>query len=86
MWEHALVHMLSPFDAYSESLYIYLVLVIVALLGVGRQGGFSSHEFIPAFWCGCHLTIEFFVFQGALQRLVYFLVMASRTGLVWTIF
>ena len=40
IWGHALVHVLV--DESSDSLHIYLALLSVALLGVGRRGGFSS--------------------------------------------
>ena len=42
---HALVHFSSPVDAYSDGLHIYLALVIAAILGVVRQGGFSPRNF-----------------------------------------
>ena len=42
---YALKHFLSPVDTSSDSLRIYLPLFSAALLGVGRQGGFSSHIF-----------------------------------------
>ena len=38
---HAFLHVLSPFDAYLDSLHIDLALVSAAHLGVGWKGGFS---------------------------------------------
>ena len=40
---HEVVHLLSPVDAYSDGLYIYLALVSAAILGIDRNGGLSSH-------------------------------------------
>ena len=53
---------LSPVNASSDSLHIYLAIVSVALLGVGRQGGLSSHMFTPDFWSGRHMPIWLFCF------------------------
>ena len=41
---HALVNLLSPIEISLHGIYIYLVLVGTDLLGVGRQGGFSSNK------------------------------------------
>ena len=58
---------LSPVDASLDGLYIYLVLLSVALIGVGWRGGFSYHMFTPTLWRGCHLTIRFFFYKDLLQ-------------------
>ena len=62
IWGHALVHVLSPVKASSDSLHIYLALVRAALLGVGRRGSFSYHMFKPTIWSICNLPIGFFKF------------------------
>ena len=59
---------LSPVDASSDSLHVYLALVVAVLLRVAWWGGFSSHMFIPTFWCGWHLTIGFFIFTGSIPK------------------
>ena len=43
IWGHALVYCFSQVDALWEGLCIYLAHVSLAVLRVGRQGGFSSH-------------------------------------------
>ena len=45
IWCHALVHLLSPTDSYSDGLHIYLALVSAVLIRVGQWGGFSSDMF-----------------------------------------
>ena len=54
---------LSLVDVSPDGLHIYLALVSTALLGVGRQGVFSSHMFTPAIWIGWHLPIGLFIFK-----------------------
>ena len=47
-----------------DGLHIYLALVIVSFLGVGWQGGFSSHKFTPDFCSNWHMpSIGGFIFK-----------------------
>ena len=50
------MHVLSPVKVYSDSLHIYLALVIAPLIGVGRRGGSSSHKFPDIYhsWLSSH--------------------------------
>ena len=57
----ALMYFSSPVYTSLDSLHIYLEVFRVALLGVGRQGRFSSHMFTPALWCVWYLPIGFFL-------------------------
>ena len=58
--DHALMHMLSPVDASTDSRHIYLALISAILIGDGWWGGFLSHMFAPAFWSVWNLLIRFF--------------------------
>ena len=59
---HAIVHVLSPVNMYSDGIHISLALVRTSLLRVGQKGGWSPHTFTPTFWCVWHLPIGFVLF------------------------
>ena len=64
---HEVVHFLSPVDASSDGLYIYLALVSAALLGVGWQGRFSSHKVYTHLFLRMESSLWVFFLQGALS-------------------
>ena len=55
--DHAPVNLLFTVDVSSDGLNTYFALISMALLGVGRWGGFSSHKFTPTLWRGWNLPI-----------------------------
>ena len=74
---------LSPVDASSDSLYIYLARVSAALLGVGRRDGFSSNNVYTRLLA--RIASSCFFLQGLFQHLGYLLVLYSQPCLIWTV-
>ena len=83
---HSLVHLLSTFDTFFDSLHICLTRFCVDLLGFGWIGGLSSHICPPAFWCRWNLPIGLFCFTRYIPTPLIFFALSSNPCLIWTVY
>ena len=79
------MYLLSPVNASSYGLHIFIEIVRADHLGVGRQGGFYSHMFTPALWSGRNLPIVFFLTRCIPTPCIY-IFLDSHTCTIWKVY